>query len=76
MTPNIDALNSADNDADYIPDADDDDSAYHKLICLSLRNINRNRKIPPKTKTNNMTPNADSHHADYPDAAKDDAYYP
>ena len=70
MTTNIDAPDAyAPNDAKYdatdAPDAVDYDSDYPKLIHLSLRNINWNRKIAPNTKKNknNMTPNNDSLHA-------------
>ena len=55
MTPNNDAPdadspNSSGNDAYDYPYADDYDAAYPKLIHLSLRNRNHNRKISSNTK--------------------------
>ena len=55
MTLNTDASDADSPDADYndaadAPNSADDDSAYPKLIQLSLYNRNRNRKISPNTK--------------------------
>ena len=46
--PNSDASNAADNDAADVPDSNENYAAYPKLIHISLRNCNHNRKICPQ----------------------------
>ena len=84
MTPNTDAPSAydpddtGDHDDDSL-DAAEDDTAYTKLIHLSLCNCNINYKIVPNTKKTtkrNITPNTYSPNADAPDAAKYDTTYP
>ena len=62
--PNADTPNADDGDSYDTPDADYSDAGYPKLIHLSLRNINWNRKIAPNTEKNkkNTTPNNDALH--------------